>query len=80
MFERDQSGLARHGPKWCRILAMKETTAMTTMTMPATLERTTAAHAREQKPAVSQLMPLLLAIALLAAVAAVSVLISGPMH
>jgi hypothetical protein len=49
---------------------------MTTMTMPTTVERTVPRHTQ----GVSHLMPLLLAIALLAASAVVSVLISGPMH
>ena len=49
---------------------------MTTMTMPATVERAEPTHTK----GVSQLMPLLLAIVLLVASAVVSVLISGPMH
>jgi hypothetical protein len=49
---------------------------MTTMTMPVTVERTQPDHARP----VSQLIPMVVAMALLVAVALVSVLISGPMH
>lgn len=49
---------------------------MVTMTMPATAERTQPNHTQ----GVSQLMPLLLAMVLLAAVAVASVLIFGPMH
>ena len=49
---------------------------MTTMTMPTTVARTTRKHRRE----VSQLMPLLVALVLLAATTAVSLWISGPMH
>lgn len=49
---------------------------MTTMTMPMAAARTQPGAAR----AVGQIMPLLLAMVLLAVVAVASVLISGPMH
>jgi hypothetical protein len=49
---------------------------MTTMTMPTTIARVQRKPARD----VSQIMPLLVALALLAAVAVVSLWISGPMH
>jgi hypothetical protein len=49
---------------------------MTTMTMPATVERSQSDHKKE----VSQIVPFLVGIALFVAVGVVSVLISGPMH
>ena len=49
---------------------------MTTMTMPATVERTRSDHKKD----VSQFVPFLVGIALFMAVGVVSVLISGPMH
>jgi hypothetical protein len=55
---------------------------MTTMTMPTTVERTSASHASSayvDKP-VSQLIPVLVAIVLLVVVGVGSMLISGPMH
>jgi hypothetical protein len=58
------------------IVATEERTTMTTMTLPSSVARTQA----ERSHKVSQLMPLLLALVLLAATAVASVLISGPMH
>ncbi len=49
---------------------------MTTVTMPATVARTPAKKTGE----VSQLMPLLVALLLLAATTVAALLISGPMH
>jgi hypothetical protein len=49
---------------------------MTSMTMPAAVERAQPTH----KQNVSQLGPMLLAVALVVASAVVSVLLSGPMH
>ena len=49
---------------------------MTTMTMPAIVARIQPNHAQ----AVSQFMPMLVAIMLLAATAVASILVSGPMH
>ena len=49
---------------------------MTTMTMPAAAVRATPVHAED----VSHLRPLLVALALLAASAIVSVLLSGAIH
>ena len=54
---------------------------MTTTTMLATAERTRPAQTGPaQSRPVSQLLPLLLALVLLAAMAGVAVLISGPMR
>lgn len=49
---------------------------MTTMTMPATVERTQSTAPRGE----SQLVPMVVAAALLLLVGVVSVLITGPMH
>ena len=49
---------------------------MATMTMPTVVERTQP----KQKSGESQLLPLLLAMALLVASGVLAVLISGPMH
>ena len=49
---------------------------MTTMTMPATAERTQSTPAKE----VSQIVPFLVAMSFFMAAAVVSVLVSGPMH
>ena len=49
---------------------------MTTMTMPTTIARFQRQPARDG----SHIMPMLVALALLAAVAALSLWISGPMH
>ncbi len=56
---------------------------MTTMPMPATLDRIQADVTRTQPDhtrGVSHLMPFLLAIALQAAASVLAVLIAGPMH
>jgi hypothetical protein len=49
---------------------------MTTMTMPTTIARIQRKPSRD----VSQIMPLLVSLALLVVVAAMSLWISGPMH
>ncbi len=49
---------------------------MTTMTMPATVERTKTNQAKR----VSQIVPMVVALVLLAVVGVGSILISGPMH